>query len=99
MADCGEYLYEEQCQECKNYPCHIARGRMKDKPVKIGKSLIHPDPKLVQYKERPCSWLYRNCLDKDLSKNCYMCKKNPKNWDTKPQKRGKHYYEPDIPIG
>ena len=39
MVDCGEYLYEEQCQECKNYPCHIARGRMKDKPVKIGKSL------------------------------------------------------------
>lgn len=29
MVDCDEYLYEEQCKECKEYPCHISRGRKK----------------------------------------------------------------------
>lgn len=71
---------------------------MKDKPVKIDGELIYPDPELVQYVNRPCSWLYRNCSDKDLSKNCYMCKKNPINKE-QPQKRGKSYFDSIIPIG
>jgi hypothetical protein len=69
----------------------------RDKPVKIGKELIHPDPELVRYLNRPCSWWYRNCSDKDLSKNCYLCKKNPANWE-KPQKRGKHYFDSIRPL-
>jgi hypothetical protein len=28
MVDCDEYLYEEQCKECKEYPCHIVRSRI-----------------------------------------------------------------------
>ena len=71
---------------------------MTDKPVKIGRVLLKPDPDLVQYLKRPCSWKYRNCLDKDLGENCYMCKKNPSNWE-QPQKRGKHYFDSIAPVG
>jgi len=81
---------------------------MNDKAVKIGKSMIKPDPDIIQYLTRPCSWRYRKCLDMDLGKNCYSCKHNSDNLKLlrkykqnkeHPQKRGKHYYDSIAPVG